>query len=103
MTSEGFATSGHTSFKTYKISWVKWGMDINITKMCKGSFTISKNYGSNNLCDIVDMDVCNLILGYPWKFDKGMWYDIHYNAYVVDCKRKKAMITSFQHWILLNK
>ncbi|PKU87240.1 hypothetical protein MA16_Dca009388 [Dendrobium catenatum] len=50
----------------YKISWVKKGVEISVTEMCKVAFSIGRHYASEVLCDVVDMDVCHLILGRPW-------------------------------------
>lgn len=70
--------------RSHKISWVKKGIEIAITEMCKVSFTIGKNYNCKIFCDVVDMDVCHLILGRPWQFDKSVWYNGRANAYIME-------------------
>lgn len=50
----------------YKISWVKKGMEIAVTDSCRMSFLIGKHYSCEVLCDVLEMDVCHLILGRPW-------------------------------------
>lgn len=34
----------------------------------------------------------HLILGRPWQFDEGVWYDGHANAYIVEWKGKKLRL-----------
>ncbi|XP_028556538.1 uncharacterized protein LOC110116452 [Dendrobium catenatum] len=55
----------------YKIGWVKKGMEIMASEMCRIQFSIGKHYSCEVLCDVVEMDVCHLILGRPWQFDVG--------------------------------
>ncbi|PKU65568.1 hypothetical protein MA16_Dca024876 [Dendrobium catenatum] len=59
----------------YKISWVKKGIDIPVSEMCQVTFSIGRLYVCDVLCDVLDMDVCHLILGRPWQFDSGAIYD----------------------------
>ncbi|XP_020702058.1 uncharacterized protein LOC110113720 [Dendrobium catenatum] len=76
----------------YKISWVKKGMEIMVTDMCRIQFSIGKHYSCEVLCDVVDMDVCHLILGLPWQFDVGAIYDGRANTYSLDWKGKRLCL-----------
>lgn len=49
----------------YKISWVRKGIEIVVTEMYKIAFTIGKQYNCKVLCDVIDMDVCHIILDRP--------------------------------------
>ncbi|XP_020682413.1 uncharacterized protein LOC110099561 [Dendrobium catenatum] len=40
----------------YKISWVRKGIEITVSDMCKVSIFIGRHYVSEILCDVVDMD-----------------------------------------------
>ncbi|PKU73240.1 RNA-directed DNA polymerase [Dendrobium catenatum] len=73
----------------YKISWVKKGMEIMVTETCRVQFSIGKHYTCEVLCDVVEMDVCHLILGRPWQFDVGAVYDGRANTYAVEWKGKR--------------
>ncbi|KAI0525232.1 hypothetical protein KFK09_004625 [Dendrobium nobile] len=77
---------------SYKISWVKRGFDIAVTDMCKVNFSIGRHYAGEVLCDVVEMDVCHLILGCPWQFDVGAIYDCRANTYSFDWKGKKLRL-----------
>ncbi|XP_028550608.1 uncharacterized protein LOC114579613, partial [Dendrobium catenatum] len=76
----------------YKISWVKKGMDIAVTDSCRVTLSIGKNYSCEVLCDILEMDVCHLILGRPWQFDVGVQYDGRANVYSLDWKGRKLRL-----------
>ncbi|XP_020672881.1 uncharacterized protein LOC110092596 [Dendrobium catenatum] len=76
----------------YRISWVKKGMDIQVSDMCRVNFSIGKHYNSEILCDVLDMDVCHLILGRPWLFDTGVVYDGRSNAYSFEWKGRKLRL-----------
>ncbi|KAI0512356.1 hypothetical protein KFK09_012995 [Dendrobium nobile] len=65
----------------YKISWVKRGVKILVSESCQVTFSIGKQYVCDVLCDVLDMDVCHLILGRPWQFDVGATYDCRANIY----------------------
>ncbi|XP_020700281.1 uncharacterized protein LOC110112409 [Dendrobium catenatum] len=70
----------------YKISWVKKGVEMSVTDLCKVSFSIGKHYASEVLCDVLDMDVCHISLGRPWQYDVGAFYDCRANTYSFDWK-----------------
>ncbi|XP_028551072.1 uncharacterized protein LOC110094610 [Dendrobium catenatum] len=76
----------------YRISWVKRGIDIQVSEMCRVNFSIGKHYNSEVLCDVLDMDVCHLILGRPWQFDTGVIYDGRANAYAFEWKGRKLKL-----------
>ncbi|KAI0529675.1 hypothetical protein KFK09_002229 [Dendrobium nobile] len=76
----------------YKISWVKKGMEILVTDMCRIQFSIGKYYSCEVVCDVVDMDVCHLILGRPWQFDVGAMYDGRANTYLLEWKGKRLRL-----------
>ncbi|XP_020696471.1 uncharacterized protein LOC110109634 [Dendrobium catenatum] len=76
----------------YKISWVKKGMEMAVTDLCRVSFSIGKHYSSEVLCDVLDMDVCHLILGRPWKYDVGAIYDCRANTYAFDWKGRRLRL-----------
>ncbi|XP_020692921.1 uncharacterized protein LOC110107104 [Dendrobium catenatum] len=76
----------------YKISWVKKGVEIAVTEMCRVTFSIGKSYVCEVLCDVLDMDICHLILGRPWQFDAGAIYDGRANTYSFEWKQHKIRL-----------
>ncbi|XP_057857681.2 uncharacterized protein LOC131066838 [Cryptomeria japonica] len=41
-------------------------------------------YKDKLLYDIIPMDVCHILLGRPWKFDRRSQHDGHKNTYVIE-------------------
>ncbi|KAI0495115.1 hypothetical protein KFK09_025262 [Dendrobium nobile] len=76
----------------YKISWVKRGMEISVTETCRVQFSIGKHYTCEVVCDVVEMDVCHLILGRPWQFDVSTIYDGRANTYSLEWKGKRLRL-----------
>ncbi|KAI0491611.1 hypothetical protein KFK09_025871 [Dendrobium nobile] len=76
----------------YRISWVRKGVDIQVTDMCQVTFSIGRQYVCDVLCDVLDMDVCHLILGRPWQFDAGVLFDGRANVYSLDWKGKRLRL-----------
>ncbi|XP_020694313.1 uncharacterized protein LOC110108140 [Dendrobium catenatum] len=81
----------------YRISWVKKVIDIQVSEMYRVNFSIGKHYNSEVLCDVLDMDVCHLILGRPWQFDTGVVYDGRANAYAFEWKGRKLKLLPTTH------
>ncbi|XP_028554101.1 uncharacterized protein LOC110105612 [Dendrobium catenatum] len=78
--------------RPYKISWVKRGMDILVSESCRVTFSIGKQYVCEVLCDVLDMDVCHLILGRPCQFDVGAIYDCRTNVYSFEWKGRRLRL-----------
>jgi mannose-6-phosphate isomerase-like protein (cupin superfamily) len=66
----------------YKIGWIKLGNEVKITEICHIKFSIGKNYVDEVTCDIVEMDVCHIILGRPWQYDMDATYRGRDNVYI---------------------
>ena len=67
--------------KPYKLSWLQEGSDIKVKHRCLVFFTIGKHYQDEVWCDVVPMDVCHLLLGRPWQYDRQIIYDGFKNTY----------------------
>lgn len=68
----------------YKINWV--------TEMCRVMFSIVKQFSCEVLCDVINMDVCRLILGRSWQFDIGSIYKCRPNVYTLEWKGRKLKV-----------
>jgi hypothetical protein len=40
-------------------------------------------YNDKILCDVIPMDVCHLLLGIPWKYDRNVIHDGRMNTYTL--------------------
>jgi hypothetical protein len=54
--------TAHT--KPYKVSWLKKGHHVLVTKQCLIKFKIG-GYRDNILCDVIPTDVFHVLLGTP--------------------------------------
>jgi hypothetical protein len=65
-------TTDHPS--PYKFSWLQKGHQVSVTKQCLVDIKIG-GYNDKILCDVIPMDVCHLLLGRPWKYDRNVIHD----------------------------
>eukprot|EP00253_Pinus_taeda_P029329 PITA_29329 len=64
----------------YKVSWLQKGHQLLVDEQCEVEFQIGK-YKDKILCDVMPMDVCHLLLGQPWQFDRSAVHDGKTNCY----------------------
>ncbi|GAV67845.1 hypothetical protein CFOL_v3_11349, partial [Cephalotus follicularis] len=67
--------------KPYRMAWFKKDNEVKVTKRCLISFSMEKNYGDQIWCDIVPMDVTHILLGRPWKYERGALHGDRKNTY----------------------
>ncbi|XP_045792157.1 uncharacterized protein LOC123886936 [Trifolium pratense] len=60
--------------KPYTLGWVSKGSQVRVTLAHKVPISIGKHYREKVLCDVLDMDVCHVLLGRPWQFDNDITY-----------------------------
>eukprot|EP00253_Pinus_taeda_P035707 PITA_35707 len=64
----------------YKVSWLQKGHQLLVDEQCEVEFQIGK-YKDKILCNVMPMDVCHLLLGRPWQFDRSAVHDGKTNCY----------------------
>jgi hypothetical protein len=74
-------TTDHPS--PYRVSWLQKGHQVTVTKQCLVEFKIG-GYKDKILCDVIPMDVCHLLLGRPWQYDRNVIHDGRMNTYTLD-------------------
>jgi len=62
------------------VSWLQNGHRVNVRKQCLITFHIG-GYHDSILFDVLPMDACHILLGKPWKFDKGVIHESRNNTY----------------------
>jgi hypothetical protein len=75
----------------YRVSWLQKGHQVNATKYCLVEFTIG-GYKDEILCDVIPMDVCHLLLGRPWKYDRNVVPDGRKNMYTLEKNGRTHML-----------
>ena len=58
----------------YRVSWLQKGHQQLVDEQCEVEFHIGK-YKDKVTCDIMPMDVCHILLGRPWKYDREVLHD----------------------------
>lgn len=76
----------------YNIVWITNGERIRVKERCRVPLTIGKYYKDEIICDIVDMDACQLLFGRPWHFDLGTNHDGRKNTYHFSKDGKKITL-----------
>ncbi len=64
----------------YKVSWLQKGHQLLVDEQCKVEFQICR-YKDKVVCDIMPMDVCHILLGKPWQYDRKVVHDGLKNCY----------------------
>ena len=67
--------------KPYKLAWFKKGGEVTVLKRALVSFSIGAKYNDDVWCDVIDMDVFHLLLGWPWQFDRDVTHNGKTNTY----------------------
>jgi hypothetical protein len=56
---------------------------VSVTKQCLVEFKMG-GYNDKILCDVIPMDVCHLLLGRPWQYDRNVIHDGRMNTYTLE-------------------
>ena len=64
----------------YKVSWLHKGHQLLVIEQSEVDFQIG-SYKDKVTCDIMHMDVCHVLLGRPWQFDRKVVHDRNRNCY----------------------
>jgi hypothetical protein len=75
----------------YKVSWLQKGHQVNFTKQCLVEFKIG-GYNDKILCDVIPMDVCHLLLGRPWQYDRNVIHDGRMNTDTLEKNGRTHML-----------
>jgi hypothetical protein len=75
----------------YKVSWLQKGHQVSVTRQCLVEFKIGR-YNDKILCDVIPMDVCHLLLGRPWQYDRNIVRDGKMNTYTLEKNGRTHML-----------
>jgi hypothetical protein len=79
----------------YKVLWLQNGHQVNVTKQSLVEFKIG-GYKDEIMCDVIAMDVCHLLLGRPWKYDRNVIHDGRRNTYTLEKNGRTHMLLSIK-------
>jgi hypothetical protein len=80
----------------YRVSWLQKGHQVNVTKQCLVEFKIG-GYKDEILCDVIPVDVCHLLLGRPWQYDRNVIHDGRKNTYTLEKNGRMHMLLSIKN------
>ncbi|GJY58308.1 hypothetical protein Tco_0458200 [Tanacetum coccineum] len=66
----------------YQIRWIKKGLALKVTKICKVHLAIGKHYNELVICDVIDIEACHVLLGRPWQHDMDATHQDKSNMYL---------------------
>jgi len=72
----------------YRVSWLQKGHQVLVNEQCKVDFQIG-NYKDQVICDVIPMDVCHVLLGRPWQYDRNVMYNGRENTFVLEKEGKR--------------
>ena len=58
----------------YRVSWLKKGHHVMVTRQCEINFKIGELHNSL-LCGVIVIDAFHLLLFQPWKYNHNMVYE----------------------------
>ena len=64
----------------YKVSRLQKGHQLLVDEQCEVKFQIGR-YKDKVICDIMPMDVCHILLGRAWQYDRKVVHDGLKNCY----------------------
>jgi hypothetical protein len=75
----------------YRVSWLHKGHQVMVSRQCKVEFKIG-GYKDEVFCDVIPIDVCHVLLGRLWKYDRHFIHDGRKNTYTLDKNGCKHML-----------
>ena len=67
--------------RLHNIEWLNQGKGLQVSSQCLLSLSIGQTYKDEIWCDVLPMDVCHILLGRPWMFDRNVLHDGCLNTY----------------------
>lgn len=64
----------------YKVSWLQKGHQLLVNEQCELELQLGQ-YIDKVMCDVIPMDVCHILLGRPWQYDRGAIHNGKRNTY----------------------
>ena len=75
----GLSTKPHK--KPYPLGWVCKDKILQVTMQCDLKFAITSKFGDEVEFDVVPLDICGVVLGSPYLYDRKTIFYIEHNQY----------------------
>lgn len=60
-------------------------LKLRVTKVCKVPLSIHGYYQNEEMCDVIEMDVCHVVYGRSWQFDRDTIHQGKEKEYLLFC------------------
>jgi hypothetical protein len=67
--------------KPYPLGWVTDNAKLNVTKQCRIRFSIASKLIDEVDLDVVPLDICGIVLGIPYLYDRNAIFFRNENKY----------------------
>jgi hypothetical protein len=67
--------------KPYPLGWICDNAKLHVTRRCKLRFSITTNFIDEVELDVIPLDICGIVLGSPYLYDRRAIFHRHQNKY----------------------
>ena len=67
--------------KPYPLGWICDNAKLQVTRRCKLRFAITTNFIDEVELDVIPLDICGIVLGSPYLYDRRAIFHHHENKY----------------------
>jgi hypothetical protein len=67
--------------KPYPLGWICDNAKFHVTKRCKLRFSIRENFIDEVELDVISLDICGIVLGSPYLYDRRAIFHHYENKY----------------------
>jgi hypothetical protein len=67
--------------KPYPLRWICDNAKLHVTRRCKLRFSITANYIDEVELDVISLDICGIVFGSPYLYDRRAIFHCHENKY----------------------
>jgi hypothetical protein len=67
--------------KPYPLGWICDNAKLQVTRRCKLRFAITAHFVDEVELDVIPLDICGIVLGSPYLYDRKAIFHLHENKY----------------------
>ena len=82
--------------KPYPLGWIHDKSKLNVTKQCKVKFVIASKLVDEVELDVIPLDICGMVLGSPYLYDRKVVFFRHENKYQITKDGVEYVIRAYQ-------
>ncbi|XP_004305946.1 PREDICTED: uncharacterized protein LOC101303732 [Fragaria vesca subsp. vesca] len=78
--------------KPYPLGWIRKEAGLSVVNQCTFKFALHESYIDEVTCDVVPLDVCQVILGNPYLWDRYAIYDRRAQKYTLTKDERQYVV-----------